>query len=212
MGLLPIGTGNAFARELGLQPGAWSEAIDLLQRRQTRQIDVAQVISADRSYYFLNIVGFGFFVEAGLAAQKLKFLGNIAYTLATLWKVLRLKSFPLEMEIDGKPLRQDNILVAVSNSRYTGTHFLIAPDAETDDGLLDVTILKKLPRARLLKLFPSIYTGKHVQYDEISTHKAARISIQSPASMLLGPDGEFHGHTPAEITCLHRDLTIFSQH
>ena len=211
LGLIPIGTGNAFARELDLQPGAWSEAIDLLRQGHTRQIDVAHVDSADQSYYFLNIVGMGFFVEAGLSAQKLKFLGNTAYTLATLWKVLRLKSYPLEMEIDGEFLRRDNILVAISNSCYTGTHFLIAPDALTDDGLLDVTILEKLPRRRLLKLFPTIYSGKHVLYDEISTHKAAHIKIHAPGSMLLGPDGEFRGHSPAEITCLHRNLTIFSQ-
>jgi diacylglycerol kinase (ATP) len=212
LGLLPIGTGNAFARELGLQPGEWPDAIDLLSRGHTRQIDVAHVKSANQDFYFLNIIGMGFFIEAGLSAQKLKFLGNTAYTLAALWKVLKLKSYPLEMEVDGELLRRDNILVAISNSRYTGTHFLIAPDAVTDDGLLDVTILEKLPRRRLLKLFPTIYTGKHVLYDEITTHRASRIKINAPASMLLGPDGEFRGHTPAEITCLHRDLTIFSQY
>ena len=134
LGLLPIGTGNAFARELDLQPGDWFNAIDLLCKGYTRQIDVAHVNSADKSYYFLNIVGMGFFVDAGLSAQKLKFLGNTAYTLAALWKVLKLKTYPLEMEIDGEVLRRDNILVAISNSRYTGTHFLIAPDAKTDDG------------------------------------------------------------------------------
>lgn len=210
LGLLPIGTGNAFARELALQPGDWSKAVDLLLQARTRQIDVAHVESANQDFYFLNIIGMGFFVEASLMAQNLKFLGNAAYTLATLWKVLKLKNYPLEMEIDGELLQRDNILVAVSNSSYTGTHFLIAPDASTDDGLLDVTILEKLPRRRLLKLFPSIYSGKHVQYDEVSTYKAARIKINAPTCMLLGPDGEFRGHSPAEITCLHRDLTIFT--
>ena len=209
LGLLPIGTGNAFARELGLEPGAWPDAIDLLLRGQTCQIDVGHVKSADDAYYFLNIVGMGFFVDAGQSAQKLKFLGNTAYTLATLWRVLTLKSYPLKIEIDGKVFRQENILIAISNSRYTGTHFLIAPDAVTDDGLLDVTILEDLPRRRLLSLFPTIYTGKHVQYSEISTHKAARIKIHSPGSMLLAPDGEFRGYSPVEISCLQKDLTIF---
>ena len=212
LGLLPIGTGNAFARELDLEPGAWPGAIELLHQARTRQIDVAHVEAADLSYYFLNIVGMGFFVEASSSAKKLKFLGNAAYTLATLWKVLNLKSYRLEIDIDGQRLQGDNILVAVSNSRYTGTHFLIAPDAVTDDGLLDVTVVQKLTRRRLLKLFPTIYTGKHVLYEEVQTHKVKRIKIQSPASMLLGPDGEFHGHTPAEITCLCQNLTIFSQY
>ena len=174
LGLLPIGTGNAFARDLGLKPAAWSDAIDLLQRRRTREVDVGCVKSADRSFYFLNIVGMGFTVHAGKTAQKLKFFGNTAYTLATLWQVLKLKSYPLVADLDGRKLRSDNIFITISNTRFTGTHFLIAPNASIDDGLLDVTILENLPRHRLLRLFPTIYDGRHVQYKEISTHKVAK--------------------------------------
>lgn len=210
LGLLPIGTGNAFSRELALQTDVLTEAIELLQRGHTRQVDVGFVQSADSSFYFLNIVSMGFAVDAGRVALKLKFLGKNAYTLATLWQVLKLKSYPLLMEIDGESISSDNIFVTFSNSRYTGTHFLIAPDARIDDGLLDVTILERLPRVRLLKLFPSIYSGTHVQYNEVSTYKASRIKILSPRGFLLGPDGEFCGSTPAEIGCLPNDLTIFS--
>ena len=209
LGLLPIGTGNAFARELDLQPGAWSKAIDILHRGRTRRMDVAHVKAADQDYYFLNIVVMGFGVKASLTAKKLKFFGNSAYTLATLWQVLKLKSYPLEMEIDGKTIHSDNVFVTISNSRYTGTHFLIAPDAVIDDGLLDVTVLRKLRRGRLLGLFPTIYDGRHVEHEEISTHQASHISIHSPEAKLLGPDGEFCGKTPVEIRCLHQDLTLF---
>ena len=209
LGLLPIGTGNAFARDLGLKPAAWSDAIELLQRERTRQVDVGLVKAADRRFYFLNIVSMGFTVDASKRAHKLKFLGNTAYTLATLWQVLKLKSYPLVADLDGGEIHSDNIFITISNTRYTGTHFLIAPDACIDDGLLDVTILENLSRHRLLKLFPSIYDGRHVQYQEISTHKAATINIREPAAMLLGPDGELIGRSPAEITCLHQDLTIF---
>lgn len=209
LGLLPIGTGNAFARDLGLQPAAWSDAIDLLQRGRTRKVDVGFVKSADKAYYFLNIVGMGFTVDASKSAHKLKLFGNTAYTLATLWQVLKLKSYPLVAELDGKEIRSDNVFITISNTRYTGTHFLIAPAAGIDDGLLDVTILENLPRRRLLRLFPTIYDGRHVQFKEISTHKVSNIKIRSPTAMLLGPDGELIGHSPAEITCLHQDLTIF---
>jgi diacylglycerol kinase (ATP) len=151
----------------------------------------------------------GFTVDAGKTAKKLKFFGNTAYTLATLWQVLKLKSYPLVAKLDGRELCSDNIFITISNTRFTGTHFLIAPDASIDDGLLDVTILENLPRHRLLRLFPTIYDGRHVQYKEISTHKVATINIRSPEAMLLGPDGELIGHSPTEITCLHKDLTIF---
>ena len=210
LGLLPIGTGNAFARELALEKDALTSAIELIHRGQTREVDVGLVQSTDMRFYFVNIVSMGFAVDAGLVAQKMKFLGKAAYTLATLWKVLKLKSYPLELEIDGKSVTSDNVLVTFSNSRYTGTHFLIAPEAEIDDGQLDVTILENLPRIRLLKLFPTIYDGRHIEYREITTYKAAHIIIRSPQGMLLGPDGEFCGSSPADITCLPRDLTIFS--
>ena len=209
LGLLPIGTGNAFARELGLQPANWSDAIDIVHRQRVREVDVGFVNSANGSYYFLNIVLIGFAVDASLSARKLKIFGNAAYTLATLWQVLKLKSYPLVMEVDGQVIRSDNVFVTISNSRYTGTHFLIAPGASIDDGQLDVTVLQKLSRLRILKLFPTIYSGRHVEYSEISNLKGARISIQSPQTMLLGPDGEFYGCSPAEISCLHRDLNIF---
>ena len=210
LGLLPIGTGNAFARDFGLSLDTWPEAIDLLHRGGTRLIDVGRVQTTAKTYYFLNIVGMGFSVDAGKSAQKLKFFGNTAYTLATLWQVLQLKSYPLVIEIGAESIRNDTVFVSISNSRYTGTHFLIAPEAVIDDGLLDVTILENLSRIRLLKLFPTIYTGRHIEYKEISTHQAACINIHSPQGMLLSPDGEFLGSTPAQITCLHQDLTIFS--
>jgi len=210
LGLLPIGTGNAFARDLNLQPDDWLAGINLLNRGRTRRVDVGHLKSADSRYYFLNIVGMGFFVNAGLSAKKLKIFGNTAYTLATLWQVFKLKSYPLVLELDGVEIRQENILDSVSNTRFTGTQFLIAPEAIIDDGLLDVTILESLPRHRLLKLFPTIYSGRHIEYKEITTYKTACIKIRAPDAMLLSPDGEFHGTTPAEINCLHQDLTIFT--
>ena len=209
LGLLPIGTGNAFARDLGLPPAAWRKAIDLIHRDQTRLVDVGHVSTSNVTYYFLNIVHMGFSVDANRTALKLKFLGNSAYTLATLWRVLKLGSYRLEIEIDGDTINDDNVFVAVSNTRYTGTHFMMAPNAVIDDGLLDLTLLRKLSRRRVLKLFPTIYDGRHLGFDEVTTRRASRITIRSPEAMLLAPDGEFIGHSPAEIRCLHRDLEIF---
>ncbi|MBT8073005.1 MAG: diacylglycerol kinase family lipid kinase [Xanthomonadales bacterium] len=209
VGLIPIGTGNAFARELDLEPDAWQEAVDLLHRGQTRLIDVVEVKAADLGFYYLNTLHMGFSVTAGLVAQKLKFFGRAAYTMATLWQVLNKRSYPLVMEIDGAVVRSDNVFVTISNSRYTGTHFLIAPGASIDDGLLDVTLLQDLSRRRLLRLFPTIYSGRHVGFEEVSVQQAKHIRILSPPGMLLGPDGEFVGKSPVDISCLQRDLAIF---
>ena len=209
LGLIPLGTGNAFVRDLGLMPGDWQKGIDIIARNQPKRVDVGRVQTRSETFYFLNIIGMGFAVDAGLTAKKLKMVGNAAYTLGTLWETIKLKSYPLHIEIDGKNIRPANVFVEISNSRYTGTRFLIAPDARIDDGLLDITLLSSLPRRRLLRLFPTIYSGRHVRYKEISTFQARKIRIHAPGGRLLSPDGEFHGDTPADISCLHRDLEFF---
>jgi len=206
LGLIPMGTGNAFAREFGLLPSHWIKAIDRLASENLRRVDVGHVSCPDESFYFLNIIGLGFAVDASLAARKLKFLGNAAYTLGTLWQTLKFNSYPLVIELDGQRIQQDNVFVEISNSRYTGTTFLMAPQARIDDGFLDVTMLRKLSRFRLFRLFPTIYSGRHVHFEEVETCQVQHIRIESPAGMLLAPDGEFRGHTPVEIRCLHRDL------
>ncbi len=209
LGLVPTGTGNAFARDLGLLPGDWQKGIDIIAQNRPQRVDVGCVQSRSKTFYFLNIIGMGFAVDAGRAAKKLKILGNAAYTLGTLWETIKLKNYPLHVEIDGKDIKQDNIFIEISNSRYTGTSFLIAPDARIDDGLLDVTLLSRLPRRRLLRLFPTIYSGRHVLYEEVSTFQARHIRIHAPGGQLLAPDGEFCGHSPADISCLPGDLEIF---
>jgi diacylglycerol kinase (ATP) len=209
LGLVPVGTGNAFARDLGLDPGDWEKAVGLIREGRLRQVDVGRVETPSETYYFLNIVGAGLPVDAIKMAVKLKFLGNSAYSLAALWRVIKLKSYPLFIEIDGKTIKQDSIFLEISNTRYTGTTFLMAPDAVLDDGLLDVTLLERLSRLRLLRLFPTIYKGLHVHYQGIQTCKAREIRIMSPADLGLAPDGELRGCTPATVTCMQRDLQIF---
>jgi YegS/Rv2252/BmrU family lipid kinase len=209
LGVIPLGTGNAFARDLGLQPGDWQSAVNIIAAARTRAVDVGRVQTSSEQFYFLNIIGLGFVVDAGLTAKKLKSLGRGSYTLATLWQVLKLKSYALQLEIDGRIIQQDNVFVEISNTRYTGTTFLIAPAARMDDGLLDVTLLRKIPRLRLLRLFPTIYSGRHVGFEEVSVFQARSIRILAPAGYPMAADGEFRGETPAEITCLARDLELF---
>ena len=209
LGLVPVGTGNAFARDLGLLPGDWEKAVGLIRTGGLRPVDVGRVQMPSETWYFLNIVGVGLPVDAMNLAAKLKFLGNSAYSLAAFWRVIKLKKYPLSIEIDGKIIKQDSMFLEISNTRYTGTSFLMAPDAVLDDGLLDVTLLGTLSRWRLLRLFPTIYKGHHVRYDEVQTCKAREIRITAPEGLVLAPDGELKGCTPATITCLQRDLQIF---
>jgi diacylglycerol kinase (ATP) len=209
LGLIPVGTGNAFARDLGLTPSDWSAGVDIVARGRSRSVDVGRVSTQAEEFHFLNIIGMGFAVDAGLTARKLKFLGNAAYTMGSLWQILKLGSYPLDIEIDGRRWTGDNVFLEVSNSRYTGTSFLIAPQARLDDGLLDLTLLRPCSRRRLLRLFPTVYSGRHVGFEEVETCQARHVRINGPAGMPLAPDGEFRGSTPVDIRCLPGDLQLF---
>ncbi|MBE9549461.1 MAG: diacylglycerol kinase family lipid kinase [Proteobacteria bacterium] len=206
LGLIPAGTGNAFARELGLFAGQWQQAVDVICAGKIRCVDSARYRYPGHQRYFINIINMGFGVDAGRTAKKLKFLGNSSYTLGTLWQTLFLRSWPLTITLDGKRMEQSTVLASVSNSRYTGTSFLIAPDAQVDDGLLDVLILTDISRLRILRLFPSIYKGEHIHYPEVTITRAKHILIETEELKELTPDGEFNGCTPVEIDCLKQDV------
>jgi len=215
LGLLPVGTGNAFARDLGLLPGDWEKGVALVRAAHLRRVDVGRVDqqqghAGSQRFHFLNIIGAGLPVDAMRAAERIKFVGRPAYSLAAFWRAMMLKSYPLSVELDGELIEQDALFVEISNTRYTGTHFLMAPGARLDDGLLDVTLVRHLPRARLLRLFPTIYQGRHVEYPEVITRQVRTIDIKAPAGLELAPDGEIQGRAPARITCLQGDLEVFA--
>lgn len=148
----------------------------------------------------------GLAVDAGLRAKKLKWLGNSAYTLGTLWQTLFLKTSRYKITLDGNTETVDAVLASVSNSRYTGTSFLIAPEAKLDDGLLDFLVLGNISKLRILRLFPTIYSGKHIHYPEITIRRVKKLKIETSQPLLLSPDGEFNGTTPVEVKCLQQDL------
>ncbi len=210
LGLIPMGTGNAFSRDIGLGPGQWRDGLELLIGGHTRRVDVGLVECDSDRFHFLNIAGLGFVTDAGRTAARLKFLGRAAYTLATLARCVRLRSHDLRIELDGREIREEGLFLVASNSRYTGTTFCIAPGARIDDGELDIVLVRKLPRRRLLRLFPTIYSGRHIEYEEVDVIRAREVTIREPSGLELMVDGEFRGTTPARISCLPGAIEMFS--
>ena len=209
LGLIPNGTGNAFMKELGLHKSDWQKAIDIIVASQPRQLDVGRFETMGDVHYFINIVGMGFVTDVAEAAIPLKWMGNAAYTAATLQKLIKLKAQKYEIEIDGEVLERQGVFVEVANSRYTGTTFLMAPKAELDDGKLDLILLNEISKVRLLRLFTSIYDGSHINYPEVEYIQAKKISVIEEKPGKLIPDGEVLGETPVSFECLHRDIAFF---
>ena len=208
IGVLPVGTGNAFIRDMDLHHQDWKSALDIIAAGKTKKCDVGRFKTEGQTWYYLNILGLGLVADIGATALKLKALGNISYTLGSLYHILKLKPFQVRLEIDGEVIERENVFVEVSNTRYTA-NFLMAPDARTDDGKLDVTLLGPKGRIGLLRSFPKILTGEHIHMKEVETFQAKHISISSNIPKVLTPDGELMGSTPVEIDCLQQDIDVF---
>ena len=209
IGILPIGTGNAFARDLELKPTQIEEAIEIISNQKIRKLDVGKFITHGEVYYFLNIIGAGFVVDVNKTAKTFKIFGDFAYTIGVLYRTFILKFSKIKLEFDGKIIETDSTFIEVSNTRYTGTDFLMAPTAEIDDGLLDITLVKRISRLKLLKGLTKIFTGEHIHFDEIDTYKASNIKIEYDDAKVLTPDGELLGITPVEINCLKHAIEVF---
>ncbi len=208
IGIIPVGTGNAFARDIGFTKPDLKKAVAIIQNQKIRKIDVGQFTTKGKTCYYLNILGMGFVTDVTETALHFKIFGNFAYTIGVFHRLLSLKSDKLYIEIDGENYEYDQHMVEVSNSRYTA-NYLMAPNASLDDGLLDLTIAKKMSRLRLLKLFSLIFKGEHIFADEVETFQAKNIKIRYDSIRKTSPDGELEGETPIEITCLPQAVEMF---
>lgn len=208
LGVIPIGTGNAFSRDLGLRTNDYLKAIDIISKKNPKGTDVAKFHTNGEDYYYINILGMGFITDVQEIGLKFKFLGNFSYTIGVLHQMIFLKKYNLKIEADGKVFEGKNIFIEISNTTYT-SNFLMAPKASFDDGYLDVTILHPVSRFKMLIYFPSIFTGKHIFKKEIETYKAKHIKISTETTKALAPDGEVFGSSPVEIECLNQAIEIY---
>ena len=208
LGVLPVGTGNAFARDLDLTSEKWQEAVQVIASARTKKFDVGRFTVGGRAMHFLNILGLGFVADVVDSASRMKLLGNVSYTIGVLLRTIALKSYRIRIEADGEVIDGENIFTEISNTRWT-SNFLMAPKASIEDGLLDVTMLGRMGRRRLLSCFPLIFTGEHVTLPEVRTFTARRIRITTDTPKVLTPDGELVGATPVDIECLPRDVEVF---
>ena len=209
IGVIPIGRGNAFARDLDLVSERWEESITAILSGKTKKIDVGVFTTEGKKYYFINILGFGFVTDIAATAYKLRMFGDLSYVLGVFYRMAALKSYDLRIETDGKIIERENVFVEISNTRYTGKDFLMAPLAKLDDGLLDVTLLNKLSRAKVMQCLPKIFKGTHIHMKEVETFKAKHLKIETGSPKTLTPDGQLMGTTPLNVECLPRAIEVF---
>lgn len=208
LGIIPVGTGNSFSRELKLTN--LEDTVQRILSGNTMKVDLGKCEFPTGIFYFINLLGFGFVSDVANKANNYKFLGALSYVMGVLIITAKLSSYHLELEIDGQKYERDNCFVEICNSTKTGGDMLMAPLAQINDGLLDVIILNKISRFRLLAAFPKIFKGTHLQLPEAEIFKARKIIARPEIPKILTPDGEIKGQTPITVTVLPQKIKIFA--
>ncbi len=210
LGIIPMGTGNSLSRELLPAKGQLADFVKIIRQGHTKPVDIIKVKTENTSYYFANMMGFGFTTDVTLTAIKYKWLKKWAYTIGVLINTLKLKTYPLTYKIEGKSYTVDNLFVTVSNSKFSGNDFLIAPKAKMDDGLFDVVIVNKISRWNLLKTFPKIFDGSYINSPYVTYFQTNNISFKSSSTKITSPDGEIIGQLPVNIEILPKAIHLLT--
>ncbi len=199
LGILPFGTGNDLAHALNLSLD-FSQLMKALVSPTIRNIDLVKI----NQDYFINASGIGidgYVVKHIDSRPMIKKLGKIGYMLSAFQTLMQYHPVQLNVTIDGENRVLSNVwILAMANGPYFGGGMKICPDASLTDGLLDLCMVQNLTKLSFLKLFPLVYSGRHVQQHQyVTTLKAKKVTFDSPAHLVLQMDGEIKESTSVTV-------------
>jgi YegS/Rv2252/BmrU family lipid kinase len=196
LAVLPGGRGNDFARKMGIGSDPVA-AVGLICAGRERSIDVPEV--EGRRYLGILSAGLDSVVNAMANSTRLN-LGPPVYLYATLRGLATWKPARWELAIDGDRLEFTGCSVAVANSGVFGGGMYLAPDAELDDGLLDVVWIEDLPRRRYLRNLPRVFKGTHLDQPGIHLRQARQVTFGADRPFTAYADGDPIADLPATVT------------
>jgi diacylglycerol kinase (ATP) len=212
LGLIPLGTGNDFARSINV-PADLDAAVGILREGRVRTIDVARATFGDGSRYFINMAAGGF---SGLVSEKADEVkdrwGPLAYLRAAVGVLPELQGFDATFLIDGSDgrerLKLEAYNVVVSNGRYVAAGIPVAPQSRLDDGRLDLMLVPTASLREMAILLPQVLLGRHTESDRLIFREVTSLEIASDPAMAFNVDGELIGETPVRFEVLPRALRV----
>lgn len=230
--VVPAGSGNDFASSLGLRRvrdslTAWQSfcggsanvpPIDLGIISAVTNAGEAPSIQGPR--YFCCVAGVGLDGEVARRANQLPrwLRGNGGYLLSVPPTIFTFAPFPLQVLTAGNRAteewtvrsNQPTLLAAFANTPLYGGGMKIAPKAKMDDGLLDVCLVGAVAPFRLLRLFPTVYSGRHLKIKEVEYFQSSRLRVKTEPPMDVYADGEYVCRTPIEVSVQRAALRVIS--
>lgn len=210
LGIVAAGTGNDHAREYGLPIKDPATAADIIADGWTETVDLGRIRSRDGvDTWFGTVAATGFDSLASDRANRMRWPhGRMRYNLAIVAELSRLRPLPFRLLLDGsREIKADLTLAAFGNTRSYGGGMLICPGADHADGQLDITMVHATSRTRLIRLFPKVFDGTHIDLDEVTTARATSIEVDSPGITAYA-DGDYVCALPAEISAVAGALHI----
>ena len=216
LGIVPTGTGNDLATSLGIRDLDADGAADAVISGRTRTIDLARVTRADGScVLYGTVLASGFDSKVNDRANRMTWpRGHMRYNIAILAEFVALRGTPFEVELDldsgvAERIAGDLVMATVGNGRTYGGGIPICPDADLEDGLLDVTLVRPAGRLKLLRLLPRVYRGTHTSIEQVSTFRVRRVRLSSPGVTAYA-DGDPLGPLPLSVEVVPSALRVFS--
>lgn len=206
LGVLPGGRGNDFCRKLGI-PREAAAACRVLAEGRVREIDVA--MAGDRSYLGIASAGFDSEVQDITGSTRLR-LGELVYVYGALRALAAWKPAEWEVEVDGERRSFRGYSVAVGNSGLFGGGMRLMPDAELDDGLLDVVLSAEASKAHFLRSLPKVFKGTHVGDPALVFLRGREITFSADRPFTAYADGDPLADLPLTIRVAPRALKVIA--
>ncbi|MFC8588944.1 diacylglycerol kinase family protein [Streptomyces sp. NPDC057217] len=238
LGIIAAGTGNDFARTLGLpvrDPAAAARAAaGILKDTGGRSVDLGRVTGGDggaageeaatgygteriatghggETRWYGTVLASGFDSRVNDRGNRMRVpAGRFKYDLAILAELATFRPVPYRLTLDdGRVVEVDATLVAVGNGTSYGGGMRICADARTDDGLLDVTVVGDCDRTTLIKVFPRVYKGTHLDHPNVTTYRTRTLVLDAPDTTGYA-DGEPLGPLPLAVECVPGALRVLA--
>jgi diacylglycerol kinase (ATP) len=196
LGFLPLGTGNSFLRDfenLASNKTGLEHALQALEARRTRSCDVLRLKHNEGTLHFINLLSVGFAADvAALRHRRFQGLGQAGYLLSIFLRLARLERRPFPVRLPGQKEFDSRrcLFLTFNNSKFTGGTMMIAPDAITDDGLIEYVRWGPIGRLGLIRNLSTLYDGTHTRHPLAERHAVRSVDFRLDGPVDVMVDGE----------------------